>query len=113
MTWDPKLQDVSTLSFSGGAGGLSKSGSVEQVIESFEAIFISQLVRGLREAFTDGDGDGGGFGKGTYMAWFDQAVSEALAREGGLGLKTQLQRWIQPEPSSSLYGGAGKGEEKR
>ena len=74
----------------------------ERVAESFEAVFISQLVRGLRESFCKDFWGGAGFGKDIYAGWFDQALSEAIARAGGIGVKDQLQRWVFPaegEPS--------------
>ena len=85
--------------------------SVEKVLESFETVFISELVRGLREALAKELGEGGGPGKDIYAAWFDQALSEALVRGGGMGLKEVLNRWISSanlspekdtEPSSGI-----------
>ncbi len=64
----------------------------EKAIESFEGIFISEIVRGLREAFSEElTGGGGGFGKGVFMTMFDQSLSEAITKAGGLGLKDQLE----------------------
>ncbi len=76
----------------------------EKAIESFEGVFISEIVRGLREAFSEELAEGGGgFGKGVYMTWFDQSLSEAIAKAGGLGLKEQLQSSLQfPEEDNPL-----------
>ena len=78
--------------------------SFDEAIESFESIFISQIVRGLREAFSEElSEDGGGYGKGIYMSWFDQALSEAISKAGGLGLRAQLERAIpMGEDNNSL-----------
>ena len=70
----------------------SDRAAFEKAIESFEGVFISEIVRGLRKAFSEELSEGGGgFGKGVYMTWFDQTLSEAIAKAGGLGLKDQLQ----------------------
>jgi Rod binding domain-containing protein len=74
----------------------SRKAAFNRVVESFEAVFISQLIRGLRESFSKEFWGGSGFGKGIYASWFDQALSEAVARAGGVGVKDQLQRWVFP-----------------
>ena len=74
----------------------AKRAAFDRVAESFEAVFISQIVRGLRESFTKELMGGGGFGKEIYASWFDQALAEALAKGGGMGLKDQLERWVFP-----------------
>ena len=93
----------------------AKSGKIspqaEKALESFEALFISHLVRGLKEALTDEmDGEGGGFGKGIYGSLMDQTFSEAIAHAGGIGLKEQLLPWINQEESSTVS--PAKEEEK-
>ncbi|MEW6441375.1 MAG: rod-binding protein [bacterium] len=67
----------------------------EKVFESFEAVFIGQLVRSMREAFSKELGAGMGAGKEIYMDWFDQAFTEALMQGGGIGIREALQRWVQ------------------
>jgi len=82
---------------------------VEEVAESFEALFVAQMVRGLREALCDESAEGSGFGKEVYQSWFDQAVGEAVAKAGGLGLKEQLLRFMKPklsaDPADNSTGG--------
>ena len=80
----------------------SGSMSTSNVIESFESIFIAQIVRGLREAFSEELSSEGGNGKGIYMSWFDQAMSEAISKAGGLGLKDQLERFMAREDDNNL-----------
>ncbi len=82
-----------------------KKASFDRVAESFEAVFISQLIRGMRESFCKDFMGGAGFGKDIYAGFIDEALSDALAGAGGIGLKDQLERWIFPtekETSPSL-----------
>ena len=74
-----------------------KRAAFDRVAESFEAVFISQMVKGLRESFCKEFMGGGGFGKEIYASWFDQALAEALAKGGGIGLKDRLESWVFPE----------------
>jgi Rod binding domain-containing protein len=69
--------------------------SVQQTVESFEAVFLSKIVRGMREAFCEELGKDSGLGKDMYFWWIDQILSDAIAQAGGIGLKEQLQRWVQ------------------
>ena len=67
--------------------------SFEQVAESFEAVFISQLVRSMRESFCKDFGVSSGFGTENYLYMLDQALAEGIARAGGIGIKEQLAQW--------------------
>lgn len=111
MDWETRIDEPLPPPLSMGPKGISSRDpkNVERVAESFEALFVAQMVRGLREAFTEGSTEGAGFGKEVYQSWFDQAVAEAVARAGGLGLKEQLLRWMEPkvlaDPADILTGG--------
>ncbi len=87
-----------------GLGLGTDKAAFEKAIESFEGVFISEIVRGLREAFSEElTADGGGLGKGVFMTWFDQFLSEAITKAGGLGLKDQLQDALHfPEEDNLL-----------
>jgi len=97
---------ISKLQFdlpSTGSGSGKISPQAEKALESFEALFISHLVRGLKEALTDEmDGEGGGFGKGIYGSLMDQTFSEAIAHAGGIGLKEQLLPYLSLEENSTV-----------
>ena len=89
------ISDITALSPD--ASPEEKRAAFERVAESFEAVFISQMIRGLRESFCSEFMGGAGFGKEIYASWFDQAFAEAMAEGGGIGVKDQLQRWVFPE----------------
>jgi len=111
MDWETRIDEPPPLPLSLAPRGSSSRDpkNVERVAESFEALFVAQMVRGLREALTEGSTEGAGFGKEVYQSWFDQAVAEAVARAGGLGLKEQLLRSMEPkvlaDPADILSGG--------
>ena len=102
MVWDPSVRNITGYPWGTEGNSLSNRSPVEKVIESFEALFVAQFVRGLREAFSEELGKGDGFGKGVYMAWFDQAMAEAISKAGGLGIQKQLARWVRPEEATSI-----------
>jgi Rod binding domain-containing protein len=111
MDWETRIDEPPPLPLSLGLRGSSSRDpkNVERVAESFEALFVAQMVRGLREALTEESTEGAGFGREVYQSWFDQAVAEAVARAGGLGLKEQLLRSMEPkvpaDPADILSGG--------
>lgn len=111
MPWETRIDEPPPLLPSLGPQEILSQGpkNIERVAESFEALFVAQMVRGLREALTDDSAEGAGFGKDIYQSWFDQAVAEAMTKAGGLGLKKQLLRWIEPKvpagPADILTGG--------
>ena len=59
---------------------------LKKVAEEFEAIFIAQLLKVMRETIEESDTEGGGFGKGIYTDLFDQEVALHMARRGALGI---------------------------
>jgi|GEM_PF-4762497 len=73
-----------------------KKAAFNRVAESFESVFISQLVKGMRETFCKDFMGGRAFGKDMYVDFIDDALSDALAGAGGIGLKDQLERWVFP-----------------
>jgi len=84
-----------------------RKAAFDRAAESFESLFISQLVKGMRESFCKDFMGGKMFGKDIYMGFIDEALSDALASAGGIGLRHQLERWVFPaekEISPSLAG---------
>lgn len=66
----------------------------EKVAGQFEAVFVKTFVSSLRQTAALGGEEGGMFGKGpgadTYASWFDDNVSNELARTGGIGISKAL-----------------------
>ncbi len=59
--------------------------SIESAVKDFESLFISMLLKEMRQT---GEGDGlfGGEASDTYGGIFDLYFSQHLANAGGLGL---------------------------
>jgi len=93
----------------------SASISRQDVLQSFEAVFIGELLGGLWEAMSEewGSGSGGGAGKQIYGMWFKQTLAEAMAQSGGIGIATQLKPWVEESaageglPSDEIRAGSG------
>jgi Rod binding domain-containing protein len=89
-----------------------KKAVFDRAAESFESVFISQLVKGMREAFCKDFMGGKMFGKDIYMGFIDEALSDALAGAGGIGVKDQLERWVFPTEKDTSPDSAGPKEAK-
>ncbi len=87
-----------------------RKAAFHKAAESFESVFVAQLIRGMRESFCKDFWSGAGFGKNIYAGWFDQALSEAVVQAGGIGLKEQLQGWVFPAEKVSSAGPADRGD---
>jgi Rod binding domain-containing protein len=102
----------STFSVAPDATLEQKKAAFDRVAESFESVFISQLVKGLRETFCEDLTGGKMFGKDIYMDFVDDALSDALSGAGGIGVKDQLERWIFPTEKDTSPTSAGPKEGK-
>ena len=89
-----------------------KKAAFDRAAESFESVFISQLVKGMRETFCKDFMGGKMFGKDIYMDFIDDALSDALAGSGGIGVKDQLERWVFPTAKDTSPTSAGPKEGK-
>jgi len=74
------------------ASGARQKAELKKVSEEFEAVFIAQLLKVMRETIEDSGLLGGGFGKSIYTELFDQEVSLSLSRKGMLGISNILHQ---------------------
>jgi murein DD-endopeptidase MepM/ murein hydrolase activator NlpD len=103
--------------------GQNKKSELKKVAQEFEAIFISQLLKVMRETIDESGSTEEGFGKSTYTEMFDQELSVSLAKRGALGISDLLYQnlvksEIQKESSDSSQApaspqGAGIGASSR
>jgi Rod binding domain-containing protein len=66
----------------------------EQTAAQFEQIFVRSMVSTLRSSASIGGEGGGMFGDGpgadTFADWFDQNLTEQIARTSNIGIKDKL-----------------------
>lgn len=66
----------------------------EQTAAQFEQIFVRSMVQTLRSSASIGGEGGGMFGDGpgadTFGDWFDQNLTEQIARTSNIGIKDKL-----------------------
>jgi murein DD-endopeptidase MepM/ murein hydrolase activator NlpD len=82
--FDGKVQEAKNSS-----GDESKA-ELKKVAQQFEAIFIAQLLKVMRETIQESGLTEGGFGKSIYTEMFDQEVALDMARRGTLGISNLL-----------------------
>ena len=68
--------------------------ALEEVASQFEALFIQQMMKSMRDAIPQGDLMGSQH-VDTYQAMADQQMSLNLAEEGGIGLARMLVEQMQ------------------
>ena len=74
------------------ASGEKQKYELKKVSQEFEAIFIAQLLKVMRQTIEESGLTEGGFGKSIYTELFDQEVSLSIARRGALGISDLLYR---------------------
>jgi murein DD-endopeptidase MepM/ murein hydrolase activator NlpD len=74
--------------------GNQKSES-KNVAEQFEAIFVTQLLKVMRETIEESGLTEGGYGKTVYTELFDQEIASSIARHGTLGIGDILYKSME------------------
>jgi murein DD-endopeptidase MepM/ murein hydrolase activator NlpD len=90
------------------ATGEKQKGELRKVSQQFEAIFIAQLLKVMRETIEESGLTEGGFGKSTYTELFDQEVSLSIARRGAFGISDLLYNSLVDKTSNSTEPAAGE-----
>lgn len=75
---------------------------LRQAGEDFEALFINQLLQGMRRTVFQSKILGDAPGKEIYQSLFDRELSKKMAHQGGLGLgKIMVQKVLEKESRKS------------
>jgi flagellar protein FlgJ len=69
----------------------STDSNVADVAKKFEGVFMSMLLKTMRESMTDGEMFGGDEAD-IRGGIFDQYMGDAMSQSGGLGVVSQLTR---------------------
>jgi flagellar protein FlgJ len=68
--------------------------------EGFEAIFLGELLRGLRRTVPQSD-EANTMGQ-TYLELFDERLAADIARKGGIGLATFIRNYVEHSGTATL-----------
>jgi murein DD-endopeptidase MepM/ murein hydrolase activator NlpD len=79
---------------------------LREVAQEFESLLILQMVRQMRRTFLEEPGDSEGFGAETMTETLDVELARTLARQGGLGLASIVERGME----GLVHPGAGAGQ---
>lgn len=94
------------------SAGELRDQELKRVSREFESIFISQLLKVMRETIEESGLTEGGFGKSIYTELFDQEISQTIARRGALGIADLLYKnlagkeTVTPPPDAQPASGA-------
>jgi murein DD-endopeptidase MepM/ murein hydrolase activator NlpD len=78
-----------------GMNGEAKKSELRKATGEFEAVFISYMLKVMRETIDESGLMGGGLGKSIYTEMFDQEIARTLAQRGMLGISDLLYRNIE------------------
>jgi murein DD-endopeptidase MepM/ murein hydrolase activator NlpD len=71
--------------------GVDQKNELKKSAQDFEAIFIAQMLKVMRETIEEsGLMDGEGYGKAIYTDMFDQEIALNMARQGTFGIADSL-----------------------
>ena len=75
---------------------------MQKAATEFESYFLASLMGEMRKSIPQGGLFGGGPGQDIYQSLFDQALGQALAQKGGLGLAKQIvQHYVKKEQNGA------------
>ncbi len=82
--------------------GPKNSNELKKVSQEFEAIFLSQLLKVMRETVEESGLFEGGFGKSIYTDLFDQEISLSMSRRGALGISDLIYKSLSERESAKV-----------
>ncbi len=85
---------------------------IAEASRQFEALLIERLLQMMRPA-TQEDQQGAGRAPETYMEMAEQAMAQALAERGGLGIARLLQRGLEGPKGTDWKSSADKQNEAK
>jgi murein DD-endopeptidase MepM/ murein hydrolase activator NlpD len=74
------------------SAGEKQKGELKKAAQEFEAMFMSYLLKVMRETIEESGLLEGGFGKTIYTEMFDQEWSLSMARQGALGISNMIYK---------------------
>ncbi len=95
----------------GYASGQDKE-ELKKVAHEFEALFVSYLLKVMRETIEKSDSEEGGYGKSIYTELFDEEMSRAIARQGSFGIADMLVKRLSIDSAAGRNAGVEPRPEK-
>ena len=79
--------------------------SLKDVAQEFESLFIQQLMTVMRNSLGEDGLFEGNSGQDMYASMMDQALAQALSKDGGIGLADPILKSLE-----KMQGGTGEGK---
>jgi Rod binding domain-containing protein len=76
-----------------GGSPAARAARLDEAVEHFEALFLRQIVKGLRK--TAKFEEESAFMTGMYSEMLDEQVADHLAKAGGLGLAAVIRAYVE------------------
>ena len=80
----------------------AKQKELKKVAKDFEALFISMMMKSMRQTVPEDKVTGGGKAEETYRFLLDQEYANAASRRGGVGIASMVEKEL-----FKRYGGGG------
>ena len=116
---DAAVQDqaVERLRLGTTSGKQPKLKEIKKVAQDFEAMYLSLMLKSMRQTVAEDKVTGGGKAEETYRFLLDQEYTNAAAKRGGVGIakmieKELLQRYQVPGSKQVVQQPAEDGGEK-
>lgn len=77
-----------------------RNAELKKASQEFEAVFISYMLKVMRDTIEESGLLEGGFGKSIYTELFDQEVAMSFARRGTLGISNILYKSLSGGPNT-------------
>ena len=111
------VQSKSGIESAKAAAAAKDRNELKKAAQQFEAIFINQLLKVMRETIEETDSSEGGFGKTIYTEMFDQEIAQNMAKSGALGIGDILYKNLSAQNSgtdqtSDVKGGTNQSTDK-
>jgi len=92
------------------AKGQVRDAELKKVANEFEALFVSYLLKVMRETIEESGLTDGGFGKTIYTELFDEQMSRTVAQQGPLGLSTLILKGLAAQEAGTSDDGGTKAD---